>query len=185
MISNDILLEPPKTSKLIHQKFRREFGLNETGSEGELSGDVRPTIQRRFGRLGHDPEVRVGMVDERHGLAGGGADGPALAEEVDLVIGVDAATQVQVQMQVQQTGGGARAPGREAFGQGQGAGRVRRLFGGAADGAVLAGQFAVEQLLGGGVGGDARVGQERDQAVLKSAEAAFAFVFGLRTGATR
>lgn len=44
--------------------------------------------------------------------AGGGADGPALAEEVDLVIGVDAATQVQGQMQVQQTGGGARAPGR-------------------------------------------------------------------------
>lgn len=155
---------------------------NETGSEGELSPDVRPTIQRRCGRLRHDPELRVRVVDERHGLAGGGGDGPALTEEVDLLIGVDAAPQVQGQMQVQQTGGGARAPGRAAFAQGQGAGRVGRLLGGAAAGAVWAGQFAVEQLLGGGVGGDARVGQERDQTVLKGAEAAFDFAFGLRAG---
>ena len=158
---------------------------NETESEGELSEDVRPPIQGRFGRLGHDPELGVGMVAERHGLARGGADGPALAKEVDLLVSVDAAVPVQGQMQVQQAGIGTRAADRAAFGPGQFTGRVRRLFGGAADGAFLAGQFAVEQLLGGGVGGDARVGQERDQAVLKSAEAAFAFVFALRTGATR
>lgn len=34
--------------------------------------------------------MRVRVVDERHGLAGGGGDGPALTEEVDLMIGVDA-----------------------------------------------------------------------------------------------
>ena len=64
----------------------------ETGSEGELSKDVRPAILGWFGRLGHDPELAAGVMNDRHRLAGGGAAGPALTEEVHLLrAGPDAA----------------------------------------------------------------------------------------------
>ena len=77
---------------------------NETGSEGELSEDVGPAGLGWFGWLGHNPELAVGMMNDRHRLAGGGADGPTATEKVNRVIGVDAAAQLQRQMEVQQAG---------------------------------------------------------------------------------
>ena len=77
---------------------------NETGSEGEFSEDVGPPIFRGLGRLGHDPELALGMVNESDGVASRGTDGPAPTEEIHLMIGVDAATEVQRQMEIQQRG---------------------------------------------------------------------------------
>ena len=104
--------------------------------------------------MGDDPKLAVGMMNDRHGFAGGGADGPTAAEKVNLVIGVDAAAQVQRQVPVQQAGVGTVAPGRAPLGLRLGTGLLGRQAGGAAEGAVLPGQFAGEQFLGGGVGGD-------------------------------
>ena len=67
----------------------------ETGSEEELSEDVGPPIFREFGRLGHDPELALGMVNEGDGVASRGTDRPAPTEEIHLVVGVDAASEVQ------------------------------------------------------------------------------------------
>ena len=112
---------------------------NETESEGELSEDVWPAVLGWFWRLGNDPELAVGMMNDGDCLAGGGADGPTPAQKVDLVIGVDAAAQVDRQMQIQQTGGGTRAADRAPVGLRLGTGGVGSQAGGAADGAVLAG----------------------------------------------
>lgn len=90
------------------------------------------------------------MVNEGHGLPGGGTDGPTAPAEVDLVIGVDAAAQVQRQVQVRQGWGRDSHPARAPLGLRLGAGFIRRPGGGAADGAVLPGQFTAEQFLGGG-----------------------------------
>ena len=44
----------------------------------------------------------MGMVDDGHGLATGRSDFPTLAEEVDLVVGIAAATKMQGEVQVQE-----------------------------------------------------------------------------------
>lgn len=155
---------------------------NETESEGELSEDIWPTVLGWCWGLGHDPELALGMMNDRDGLAGGGTDGPTAAQKVDLVIGVDAAAHLERQMQIQQAGVGTGAAHRAAFGLRLGAGGVGGEAGGAADGPVLPGQFTVEEFLGGRVRGDLLVGQQREQAVLEGAEAAFDFAFGLGTG---
>jgi hypothetical protein len=99
-----------------------------------------------------------------------------------LVIGVDAAAQGERQMQVQQAGSGTGAAHRAPFGLRLGAGGVWGQASGAADGAILPGQFTVQEFVGGGVGGDLFVGQQREQAVLEGAEPAFDFTLGLGTG---
>jgi len=154
----------------------------ETGSEGELSEDVGPAVLGCLGRLGHHPELALGMMNDRHRLAGGRTDGPAATEEVDLLIGVDAAPQMQRQMQIQQAGVRTNDPDGAPRGLRLGAGYVRGQPRGAADGAVLASQFAVQQFLGGSVRGDLLVGQQGEQSVLEGAEAALDFTFGLGTG---
>ncbi len=60
-----------------------------------------------------------------------------------------------------------------------GVGVVRGKAGGAADRAILAGQLAGQQFLGGRVVGDLLVGQEGDEPFLEGAKAAFDFAFGL------
>ena len=45
--------------------------------------------------MGYDPELALGMVNEGNGMPSGSADGPAATEEVDLVVGVDATTEVE------------------------------------------------------------------------------------------
>ena len=51
------------------------------------------------------------MMDDGDGGALGCGDGPAAAQEIDLVVGVDPAAQMQCQMQVQRGGGRARPDG--------------------------------------------------------------------------
>ena len=57
----------------------------------------------------HDPELAFGMMNNGHGVLGGGADGPASAQEVDLVVGVDPPAQMKGQMEIQEAGVGAGA----------------------------------------------------------------------------
>ena len=155
---------------------------NETESEGELAEDVRPAVLRGLRRLGHHPELVLGMMNDGHRLAGGGTDRPTATEKVDRLIGVEAAPQMERQMQIQQAGVRTNDPDGAPFGQRQGASVVRGQAGRAADGAVLSRQFAVEEFLGGSVRGDLFVGQQREQSVLKGAEPAFDFALRLRTG---
>ena len=89
---------------------------------------------------------------------------------------------MQCQMQVQQGGWRARTDRGALLRQclvpsGIGAGARR-----AADGGILVGDLAVQDDLSGGVIADVFVSQERDQALLEGAKAAFDFAFGLRTG---
>ena len=81
-----------------------------------------------------------------------------------------------------QGGGQDRRAGRCAFVQCLGASLVRGQAGGAADGSILAGQFACEQLLSRGIIGDFLIGQQGDAALLEGAEAAFDFALGLGAG---
>ena len=68
---------------------------NETGSEREFSKDIGPAVERGAGRLGHDPELAMGMVNEGDGMPSGGTNRPAATEEVDLVVGIDASAEVE------------------------------------------------------------------------------------------
>jgi len=54
----------------------------------------------------HDPELAFGMRNDGHGMLGGGTDGPASAQEVNLVVGVDPPAQVHGQMEIQEAGVG-------------------------------------------------------------------------------
>lgn len=112
-------------------------------------------------------------------MAGGGGNGPAAAQEIDLVVGVDAALAVECQMEIKQAGIRTGLEDRALLAQGFGAGVVGGQAGGAADRAVLAGQFRRQQFLGVGVIRDFLKCQQGDEAFLKGAEAAFDFTFGL------
>ena len=109
-------------------------------------------------------------------------NGPTLAQEVDLVVGIDAAAQMQGQMEVQERGGRAGTYRRTLLRQSQVPSRIGAAAGGAADRGVLVGHLAIQDDLSGGVIGDAFESQERDQALLQGTEAAFDFAFGLRAG---
>ena len=137
---------------------------------------------RSFRGLGDDPELAFWVVNQGHGMPGGGTDGPTASEEVNLVVGVDAASEVERQMEVQEAGVGTGLQDGALFFLGLGAGIVRGKTGGAAEGAILAGQLVGEQFPGGGVSADLLVGQKRDEAVLQGAKAAFDFAFGLGAG---
>src|ERR1035437_5775124 len=108
--------------------------------------------------------------------------GPAAAQEVDLEAGIDPAAQVERPRQVQPGGGRTRPDGRALFRQGFGPGGLGTPAGGAADGGILAGDLAIQDDLRGGVIADVFLSQERHQARLQGAKAAFDFAFGLRAG---
>ena len=135
-----------------------------------------------LGWLGDDPELDFGMVDEGHGMPRGGSDRIAVTEEINLVVGVDASLDMQCQMEIQQAGIGARMQHMAMLLLSFSTGVVRGQVGGAADGAVLAGQLAGQQFLGGGVSGDFLVGQKGEDSFLESAKAALDFTLGLRAG---
>ena len=122
------------------------------------------------------------MVDEGDGGSLGWSDGPATAQEVDLEVGIDPAAQVERQMQVQQGGGRTRPDGGALLRQGFGPSGIGTQAGGAADGGILVGDLAIQDDLSGGVIADVFISQERHQALLQGAKAAFDFAFGLRTG---
>ena len=121
-------------------------------------------------------------MDQGDGRAFGWGKGPAPAQKIDLEVGVDPAAQMQRQMQVQQGGWRARTDRRALLRQRLVPSRIGAVSGGAADGGILVGELAVQDDLRGGVIADAFVSQERDQALLQGAKAAFDFAFGLRAG---
>ena len=122
------------------------------------------------------------MVDEGDGGSLGWRNGPAAAQKVDLVVGIDPAAQMERQMQVQQGGGRTRPDGRALLRQGFGPSGIGTQAGGAADGGILVGDLAIQDDLGGGVIADVFISQERHQALLQGAKAAFDLAFGLRAG---
>jgi len=87
---------------------------------------------------------------------------------------------MECQRQVQPGGWRTRADGGAPFPQRLIPSRSGAVAGGAADGGILAGPLAVQDDLSGGVIADVFVSQERDQALLQGAKAAFDFTFGLR-----
>ena len=97
-------------------------GQNETGAARAFPEDVGPAILWRLGRLRDDPELGPGRVNERDAVPCGGAAGPTAPQEIDGVIGVDAAARVQRPVAIQQAGIGDRDAGR-------GAGRPTVRFG--------------------------------------------------------
>ena len=112
----------------------------------------------------------------------GGSNVPALAQKVDLVIGVDPSFQVERQMEVQQ---GCRRTGpreRALFCHGFLPGGIGAQAGRATDGGVLTLDLAVEHALCGGIAADLFIGQDGDQPFLQGAKAAFDLAFGLRAG---
>ena len=106
-------------------------------------------------------------MDEGDGGALGGGDGPALAQKVDLVVGVDPAFQMEGQVQVQQGGWRARAGGRPLLGEGLFPGGIGTQPRRAADRGILALQLAVEHDLGGRVAADLFIRQEGHEAVIR------------------
>jgi hypothetical protein len=116
----------------------------ETDLEGIFSEDFRPGVEGWFWRLSNGPEVTPGVMDNGNGGFFGGSNVPALAEKVDLVVGVDAAFQMEGQMEVQQGGWWTGTRG-DAFVP---SGFFPRSIGaepcGAADGGVLALQLPVK-----------------------------------------
>ena len=107
---------------------------------------------------------------------------PALAQEIDLAVGVDAAFEVERQMQVQQGGRRTGTRDRALFGQGFFPGGIGAEAGGAANGGVLALKLPIQDDLGGGIAADFFIGEDGDQAFLQGAKTAFDLAFGLRAG---
>ena len=134
-------------------------------------------------RLRDHPEALAGVVDDGDGFSGGGCDWPGAAEEVEGVIGVEAALDVEGQMEIEQGRGGHGPQLRPLFLQGQIPGRVGGQAGGAADLVlVVPGDLGLEQDVGVFVIVDFFVGQQGDEAFLEGVEAAFDFAFGLGVG---
>ena len=67
-----------------------------------MGQDIRPDGVVWVGRLGDDPEAKAGMVNDGQRFGAGWGDGPVLAEEVQGVIGVEAALFVEGQVEIQQ-----------------------------------------------------------------------------------
>jgi len=110
---------------------------------------------------------------------------PALAEKVDLVVGVDAAFQMEGQMEVQQGGWRTGTRGDAFVHSGFFPGCIGAEPCGAADGGVLALQLPVEHDLGGGIVADLFIGQEGNQTFLQGSKTAFNFAFGLGAGSNQ
>ena len=132
--------------------------------------------------MGDYPELAIRMINEGHSLACGGCYGPAATEEINLVVVVYPTTAVECEVEIEQIGVGTDLQGGSLFALGFGAGVVGREAGGAADGAVLAGQFCGQQFLSVEVLGDFLEGQQGEEAFLKGAKASFDFAFGLGAG---
>jgi len=129
--------------------------------------------------LGDDPELALGMIDEGDGLAGGGCDGPTATEEINLVVVVYAATAVERQMEIEQAGVWTDLQDGALFALGFGGGVVGRQAGGAADSAVLAGQFGGQQILSVDITGNFLEGQQGDETFLEGAKTALNFSLGV------
>jgi hypothetical protein len=128
------------------------------------------------------PEFALGMLHDGDGLALGGRDLVGKALEVDGLVMVDAPGSAQGKVQIQQR---RRRTGSDGTLAGLERGRpylIGNLAGGAVGLGVLAEDLHLKNRLGRLPSADLRVGQEGDQALLKSAEAPLDLAFGLRRG---
>ena len=82
------------------QKWNCCWSKSGEGLQGVTGEDFGPTVVWGLWWMGQNPKVFLRMVDEGDGSFCGGGDGPGLTEEVDGVVGVDAALELQSQMQV-------------------------------------------------------------------------------------
>ena len=94
--------------------------------------------------MGDGPELSERVVDQGDCGSFGGRDGPPLAQEIDLAVGIDAAFEVERQMEVQQGGWGTGTGGAALFCEGFFPGGLGAQAGGAANGGVLALHLPVE-----------------------------------------
>lgn len=133
-------------------------------------------------RFSDGPKLSEWVVDQSDGGSFGGSDVPALAQKVDLVIGVDPSFQMERQMEVQQGCRRTRTRHGALFCLGLCPSRIRAEAGGAANGGVLALHLSVEHDLCGGIVANFFIGQDRPQAFLQGAKPAFDLAFGLRAG---
>jgi len=62
--------------------------------------NVGPDGVLRIGWLGDDPEALLGVVNDGNDFVGDRGDGPGFAQEVQGIIGVEAALEVKGQVQV-------------------------------------------------------------------------------------
>jgi hypothetical protein len=122
------------------------------------------------------------VMDEGDGGSFGGSDVPALAEEVDLVVGVDPSFQVESQMQIQQRGWRAGPDGRAPVRQGFIPSCVGAETRSATDSGILALNLPVKHDLRGGIATDFFIGQKCDQAFLQGSKTAFDLALGLGAG---
>lgn len=139
-------------------------------------------VEGRAWGLSDGPELSEGMMDQGDGGSFGGSDGPALAQKVDLVIGVDPSFEVKRQMEIQQGGRRTGAGVGAFFCRGFFPGGIRAEASGAANGGILALHFPVEHDLCGSIALDFFIGQDGDEAFLQGAESAFDLAFGLGAG---
>jgi len=120
------------------------------------------------------------MVDDGDGMAEGGCDFPAPAEEVDLMVGVAAPAEMEGQVEIEEAQIRSRTHGIAVLGSGLCPSLVWGEACGSAHGAVLTFDLPVEDDLGRVVMGNSLEGQQGDEAVLKSSEAALDLSFSLR-----
>src|ERR1035438_8223964 len=85
-------------------RSKGEFCVKSKGDklQGVIPEDFWPVVEWRGWGLSDGPELSERVMDERDGRPPGGSDVPASAQEVDLVVGVDASFQRERQMQVEQ-----------------------------------------------------------------------------------
>ena len=101
--------------------------------------------------MGDHPELSERVMDQSDGRSFGGSDMPALAQKVDLVVGVDPTFEMERQMEVQQGCRRTRTRDGALFCQGLLPSRIRAEAGGAANGGVLTLHLSVEHDLSGGI----------------------------------
>lgn len=118
-------------------------------------------------------------MDDGDGFVSDGSDRPGFAQEVQGIIGVEAALEVEGQMQVQQGNWWHWVQMVAFFFEGQLPGGVWGQVGGATDVVlIMPVDLGLEQGVGVFVVGDFFIGQKGDEPVLEGAEAAFDFTFG-------
>lgn len=147
--------------------------------EGEGAEDIGPDGIFRVWRLWDDPEALARMMDDGDDFIFDGSDGPGFPQEVEGIIGVEAALEVEGQVQVQQWNSRDRAQVIAFFLKGQFPGGIGSQAGGSADMVlVVPVNLGLEQGIGVFVVSDFFVSQQSDQTVLEGAEAAFDFTLG-------
>ena len=70
--------------------------------EGVVCEDFWPDVERRRGWLRDGPELSEWVMNEGDRGLFGGADVPASAKEIDLIVRVDPTLQMESQMQIQE-----------------------------------------------------------------------------------